>query len=382
MIIKDNTYMKVSECLRRHDACVYCIVFPNGKCYVGRTFDLSERFRLYSNSSNASNKFLSAAFKEFDISSVEVNILFGIRGCKREDVDLCLSLMEIKYIRELNTLSPNGYNVSLGGEILGIPVEYLTTDAAMIKSLRSSNKVVLEYDLEGKFVREYESINRCAYEKGVTCDDIRPYLTRESAFRGLCYLRQKKYDYIPDSIDVAKCVTREKVKVVHKTVVKEKVVTKTTIENPVIVYDRHGDFVGEYISQSEAARQLGVGYICVGRWRSGYIAYKKVSNDYPKKVEGKDELYGYVLNEEYTPKGELELSPTMKEYGTMAMPHKWRKLKLDFGVGQYTFSNQLIKEYANIRAASEGSGIRYSQIWACVNGRTQQAGGYVWKKMG
>lgn len=56
--------------------------------------------------------------------------------------------------------------------------------------------------------------------------------------------------------------------------------------------------------------------------------------------------------------------------------------KQEYAVGCYKFNGVLVREYSSIAEASEQSGVRYSQIWACVNGRTQQAGGYLWKKMG
>lgn len=373
--------MKIKECLNRHDSCVYCLVFPDGKYYVGKTLDLGKRMSLYVGEIGEDSGGVRRVIDSFGADSVDVRILFSMSGQKKDDKDICLSLMEIKYIREFGCVQPNGYNISLGGEILGIPIEYLTTDSALIRAYRSSCKVVLEYDIDGVFVREYESISRCAYEKGVSENDIRSALNRNSPFRGLCYFRQKRYGFTPEKIDVAKQVVREKVKVVHRTVVEDKIVTRFRCLNPVVVYDVKGDFVGEYESLSSAGRSLlGGRSLSMGCYISGYIAYKKTSDDYPKKIEPKEEMYGYATSDEYKPTNELEYTPRMRDNGSMRLFSKHSKLKLSFPVNQFKLNGEFVVQYKSIRDASDATGIPYSQIYACVMGKTRRCQGYIWQK--
>lgn len=373
--------MNMLDCLKRHDSCVYCLDFPDGKSYVGKTLDLGGRISLYIGDVGVDGGGIRPLIDEFGAQNISLRILFSMSGQKKDDKDLCLSLMEIKYIRELGTLRPNGYNTSLGGEILGVPIEYLTTDKEVIRSYRQSCKSVLEYDKDGKFVKEYDSISRCAYEKGVDSDDIRYAMQHNSPFRGLCYLRQKRYGMIPDSIAVAKPIVREKIKVVHKTIVQDKIVTRLCCMNPVVVYDTSGFFVGEYESLSAAGRALlGGKALSVGCYRSGYIAYKKTSDDYPKKIESRDEMYGLAIGEEYKPKNELEYTPRMRDNGTMRQSSIHLKLKLNFPINQFKLNGDFVAQYKSIRDAAQDTGIRYSQIYACVNGTTKRAGAYIWQK--
>lgn len=373
--------MKIKECLNRHDSCVYCLIFPDGKYYVGKTLDLGKRMSLYVGEIGEDSGGVRRVIDSFGADSVDVRILFSMSGQKKDDKDICLSLMEIKYIRELKCVHPDGYNVSLGGEVLGIPIEYLTTDTASIRAFRSSCKAVLEYDIDGNFVREYESIARCAYEKGVSEDDIRSAMKRNSPFRGICYFRQKRYGIIPEKIDVARQVVREKVKVINKTVVEEKVVTRLRCLNPVVVYDVKGDFVGEYESLSSAGRSLlGGRSLSMGCYTSGYIAYKKTSDDYPKKIESKDDMYGYAIGEAYKPKNELEYTPRMQDFGKMRLCSMHEKLKLSFPVNQFRLNGDFVAQYKSIRDASHDTGIPYSQIYACVMGKTRRCQGYIWQK--
>lgn len=56
------------------------------------------------------------------------------------------------------------------------------------------------------------------------------------------------------------------------------------------------------------------------------------------------------------------------------------KLILDFPVEQRKFNGALVARFASIRDASRETGIPYSQIYACVNGVTRKAAGYIWRK--
>lgn len=373
--------MKIKDCLKRRDSCVYCMEFPNGMQYVGKTKDLGSRMKLYISDFSKGGSGVSKYIDEFGIDNVNVRILFSMSDQKDEDKEVCLSIMEIKYIRELNTLHPNGYNISVGGECLGIPVEYITTDKDAVKSFYKPNKFVLEYDLDGNFVKEYDSIARFAYEKGLSEDLVRSYLTKMKPLKDLCYIREKKYDHIPLKIIVDKYKIKEKVK--YQTVIEKRIVTKDVnhLEIPCVVYDYSGKFCGEFESLNKASLALGINTrLTLGKYKSGYIAYKRVSNDYPIKIESKDDLYGYVINEEYKPKDMLELAPRMKETGTMAYHSKHEKIKLEFPINQYKLNGEFVAQYKSIRDASLETGIQYSQIYACVNGKTRKAQGYIWKK--
>ena len=57
------------------------------------------------------------------------------------------------------------------------------------------------------------------------------------------------------------------------------------------------------------------------------------------------------------------------------------KLILGFAVEQRRFNGVLVARFASIRDASKEPGVPYSQIYACVNGMTRKAAGYVWRKV-
>lgn len=408
--------MNLDEAKKCHYACIYCLNFPNGKKYVGKTKDLSSRMSLYLKT-DGSNKELSCAIAEFGWDNVDIVALSRVDCKDKVDLELCLSILEVKYIRELNTLYPNGYNISLGGECLGIPIEYLTTDKDIISSHSISSKPVLVYDLNGDFVMEYPSIARMAYDQGVSEELIRPILNTKKMYGEKWYLRVKRYDYAPKHIEIALPKTKERViyndvivereRVKYKDVIIrkeiEKIVERKVIKKPhILKYDVDGTFCGEYdnltsacLSFSNSASGIGCGRYC-----KGYILFEKESDDYPKQIEPYQVLSKKVLGRYYRPATELEdKSPNItkkqeREKRKVGRPKKaeneqkkklsingrYTNINNDYPIEQYDLNGIFIATHNSIRDAAADTGVRYANIWACVVGRTKKAAGYIWKR--
>lgn len=376
--------MELGNFLKRRDACVYCFEFPNGKRYVGKTLDLGRRLSLYEK--NVSGEFednspVVRAIREFSWASIDFKILAKVEGLSKDDAELCLSILEIKYIREFGSISPSGYNISFGGECLGVPVEYLTTDKRKIDAFKGASKAVLLYDLEGKFVKEYPSIANMSYDLGIMPEEGSQKLDKKQVLCQKYFVRSKRYDYIPDMIEVPKVEVRDRVK--YNTIVEERVVVKEkrVYKQAALAYDMNGDFVGEYESRADACRHLnGAKDMPWGRYVKGYILYKKVSDDYPKKIEGHLAFQGKVILEEYKPAVELADLPkqNIEPYNRKGIH---TNLNLTFPVQQFDLGGNFIATHASIRDASVASGIPYSQIYACVHGKTKRARNYIWRKV-
>lgn len=377
--------MKITE-ITSHASCVYCLEFPNGMKYVGKTKDLAGRMGLYLRF-NKSNKRLSDAFNEFGVDSVDISVLREVKCNDDVDLDLCLSILEIKYIRELGTVYPNGYNVSLGGEVLGVPVEHITTDSDYVKAYSSSEKCVLVYDLDGKLVDEYPSVCKLAYDKGWDEDFVRGIIGRMTPIYGKWYLRYKRYGYTPTEIDIPKVEVRARVKYedkIIKRVIEKEMPIHTYV--PALKYNSKGEFCGEYKSKREACRTFtnssNIGW---GEYHNGYILFKKRDNDYPKFIEPMEILALKQLNEYYVPADELpdkdvNVVVNSKNRIPLRVNGKYTNLNNTFKVAQYDLGGNLIKVFDNMRDASAETGIAYSGIWACVMGRVNKCKGYKWVK--
>lgn len=383
--------MKISDAKLRHVSCVYCLTMPNGKSYVGKTRDLSDRLKLYERIYNGDiskeNSKVNDAIKEYGLESVDVSILGEVKCSDMVDLELCLSIMEIRYIRELGTIFPKGYNVSLGGEVLDIPIEHLTTDKDIIESHYSNNRIILEYDLRGEFLKEYNSIARYCYERGYDDNLVRKYIGKHKPIDGKYYLREKRYGYIPERIEVDYVEVKERVK--YKDVIETRLIVKekdfTITSKPVIVYDEEGEFVGEYSSIAEARRKVfdsNSSSIIIGQYYKGFIMFLKQGDDYPKKIEAKGYLETKQLEEYYKPITELEDKPKPKKnYSNIARKNnRHEKLNLTFPINQFKLNGEFVAQYKSIRDASAYTGIAYSQIYNCVNGTTRKAKGFRWER--
>jgi hypothetical protein len=382
--------MNLKEAKKCFRPCVYCLDFPNGKSYVGKTKDLGKRMRVYEKFADSCNKELSFAISEYGWDNIDIRILVELKVSDAVSLELCLSILEIRYIREMNTIMPNGYNISLGGEVLGIPIEYLTTDKDFVKSYSTNAKVLLAYDLRGDFVEEFPSISRFAYEKGVEEDGVRLFVGKMKPFKEQWYLREKRYDYIPNHIEVPYYEVKERVK--YKDVIETRVIEKERVVftyAPALKYDMNGDFCGEYSNKSEACRTfLNNSNVGWAEYRNGYILFKKIDDNYPKKIEPYYILQKKVLKDYYVPIYELEDKIILDTFTdidnhkhALCVDGKYTNIKHQFRVGQYTLNGELVKTFDSIRDASHETGIRYSQIYACVKGTVKKASGFLWKKL-
>lgn len=409
--------MTFEESKKKRVSCVYCMEFPNGKKYVGKTKRLDKRFGLYERYCKG-NKYLSAAIEEFGFDNVDVRVLCEVKCCDDVDLDLCLSILEIKYIRELGTTdAEKGYNVSFGGEVLGIPFEYLTTDKDAIHAYNTGCKAVLLYDENGDFVKEYPSIAMCAYDIGVDEAIVSGCLDTKKFFIGKWYLRTKRYDYAPKHIEI--CAPKSKERVIYKDVIierekiqtvvvpkiVEKVIERKVVAKPhILKYNMDGEFCGEYDCFKDACMSFtnsASGVTC-GAYRKGYILFKKQSDDYPKQIEPYHVLSKKITGEYYRPAEELEDKTTCvppvhkrkvgrprKEDSTGARSYythvrvdgKNANINNNFAIGQYSLDGELLSTYDNVRDASHYTGIQYSNIMACVKGVTKKAHGFIWKRL-
>lgn len=369
--------MKFEDAKKKSCACVYRLNFPDGKCYVGQTKNLSDRMCLYLRNiadTSKSSKVIEA-LRNFGTENISVDILSEPKNLSDKDKVLVLSILEIKYIRENDSIYPNGYNISMGGELLGIPIDCITTSISK-SSYSGGYKPVLVYDLDGNFIEEFESIEKCAYNYGVDASLVSSNMDKyRSAFCGKYMLRQKKYGKVPQKIIPFKRDIVEK-KIVNK-IYEDKVVYRERIvsapRNSILKYNEEGDFCGEYETITDAALSIGRSYVIKGVLTKGYIFFEHDGGEIKQNI-GKIEKKTKRL-----PKySDAIKSISDESFNTQRSG--WSQLINDFKVGQYTREGELLNVYDNIKTASYETGIAYSAIWACVFGRTRTARGFIWRK--
>lgn len=119
----------------------------NNKSYIGITIDFDKRIKQHQN--QKTNSLIHKAIVKYGKDNFDYQIL---------DKDLSLDeaeALEIKMIRELNTLSPNGYNLAKGGMFGGTKSKISDEQIAYIKNNRNIPMYILYENFSELISYEY-----------------------------------------------------------------------------------------------------------------------------------------------------------------------------------------------------------------------------------
>ena len=195
----------------------------NNQCYIGQSKDIQARWSKHLSAYKTSPEWkLYRAFKKYGISNFSFEI---IEECKIEE----LNEKEIYWIAYYDSFN-NGYNMTLGGEACN----------------GTNDKIVYQYDLSGKFIKEYKSAHEAARALNIQFTNICKVCRGErKTAGGFGWSYEKKLAIEP-----------------IKTIIKH--------NTPVLQYDKSGNFIAEYKSAREAKNQTGIsdttiGLVCKGK---------------------------------------------------------------------------------------------------------------------
>lgn len=220
---------------------IYKYTGPEGKSYIGQTIgSLKMRAKnVYSGTGYKKCALFWKAIEKYGWNNFSVEIL--------EEVDIeKLDEKEMYYISKYNTLAPNGYNITLGGEggrecpvyvysaqnghfierynsltlasiETEVPIETISTilndnGRKMAHNLVFSKEFYSVYDLtklipdnycsvyvydsEGKFYREYPSTMNASNSLGISYSTLRRHMADKTIWNNKYYFRKDKYQKI------------------------------------------------------------------------------------------------------------------------------------------------------------------------------------------
>jgi group I intron endonuclease len=143
-----------------YEGYIYCITNKvNGKQYIGQTIrDIQTRFEEHLYTKNRKDKKHIVLYKAINKYG-KVNFSIS-EVCKYESESLDrmveeINNYEIKYINIYNSIVPNGYNMTFGGD-----------------SSKHRERKVCQYTLMGKLVNTYDSINQASFTTNVERSNI------------------------------------------------------------------------------------------------------------------------------------------------------------------------------------------------------------------
>ena len=396
--------MRFSE-VKGSFACIYRIKFPDGKCYVGQTLNFYDRFKLYERIyrgkmgvDSSKRGRVRNAIARFGLDSLEIDVLQKVSAGSKEDLQLCLSILEIKYIREQACIYPNGYNTSIGGELLGIPADVIETKFG-VNAIGYAGKPILVYDMAGNFVREYTSIAKCAYGLGVSENDVKYSLDKVGRLLKNTYmLREKRYGEVPKKILPFEPEVIKKTKTEYD-VVKEKVYKKVELDSAAIMYDKQGNYVALFDNKSHSRKYLDIGFrVAFGREFHGYYLFHYNGGEIKRNIgEIKSKVVKTILYDDILAYGDVEnigelISLDVKE----EKPKREKKPKVEKPknekkpkaikvpkkkprINKYTLDGDYVATYGTTTDAALADNVYPSAILACAKKKVRRCGDYIYR---
>lgn len=343
---------------------IYVFTFPNGKQYVGQSLDLYQRLKGYRADVKGTGKDINrpviSAIRKYGWVKTKIEYPFIIDRNKVNDVDLSiiLDVLEIKYIKEYDCVSPNGYNLSLGadstlftpdlaGEIVGRTLD------------KSNHKPVLLYNKDGIFLKEYNSISDCAYQLHINENEVRKYANCRKYMRGMYIVKLKKGDIVPANVIPYSLKYKELTKTVIKEieVIKEKPISWKQWRTQILQYDLNGNFIREWESISSAARYIGLKTIdLTAKTSGGFIWRRKESERYPLTINPIPTQT--VVRRNVSLKGNYK-----SKYSTKII--------------QCDLNGDEIARFKSIVDAANATGFSYNKIYGAISGKTKNPD-YIW----
>lgn len=233
---------------------IYKYTSPSGKSYIGQTIrSLEERAGHDGKNYKGSYEFYKA-IRKYGFKNFEIEVL-------AEVLQEQLNQMEIKYIQLFNTLIPNGYNISAGGQNIG---------------KGKKGRKVYQYSMkDGSFIKEWFSAVEAERSFHGSSNVLENCLLGKVYTQwGYCwsYLKMDKFP-------------------IHERMVNPK-------EKKVEMYSLKGELLETFSSIAEAVRKTGcersaIKRCCRGElkshggyiWKCSEILYEKKYNNTAKKVQ-------------------------------------------------------------------------------------------------
>lgn len=238
-------------------------------------------------------------------------------------------------IKLLNTKFPNGYNYLDGGEeVLGFEKRTQKWQFEHMSKFSNNKKSILQFDLKGKYIKEYESTSIAKRETNINAiGDCVRYTNKTAG--GYIWIFKEKYSK----------------ELLHKLVEKA---NQSNAKSVFQINSKTKEIVAEFRTITEAEKLSGCPSIsaCINgvcKHSNGYIWC--LTTDFDKLEE--------IINNCNTPK---------------IMKHCWVKVR------QYDLKGNFIKEFESITKAEKET--KAQEISMACQFRTMTSNGYLWFKIG
>lgn len=288
--------------MEKNNWCLYKHTCPDGKLYFGISNNLKQRWKAMGEQYHSCKRFYYA-IRQYGWMNITHEILFDNLNKKQAGE------LEKEYILKYRTTNPKyGHNMTTGG--FGC-------------ASTSSFRAVDQYDLEGNFIRTYDSCREAARAIGAKNSSWISHVCSNEF--GHKTAHGYIFRYHGDTVDL------------------------NILDNPnwksVYRLDDFGEIVEKYKSIAHAALKSGVHQSSISKGcKNGW----RIGGSY------------WCLADNYNDFKRVQLYNAKK-------------------VSQYSLNGKHIATYDSISEASEKTGINRVSIRRCIGGSYKKAGGFIWK---
>ena len=206
----------------------------NGKVYIGQTSrSVQKRFKehmhlgdTYRKNKKSKNSVLYKAIEKYKQDNFACKTIKTCLGKTKAELKNMLNYYEIEYIDKYNSIIPNGYNMTIGGNFDGC--------------MGNNRRPVAQYDLSGNFIKAYNSMSEAYEETG--------FISLFSAISKGYLISGYQWIYIDD-------VNKAPIKIGAYVGVKTK---------RIVQIDFNGNLIVEFNSINEASEKTGINNVAIG----------------------------------------------------------------------------------------------------------------------
>jgi len=293
----------------------------NDKLYIGQTTSsIEKRFNDHLSAARtmkSSSMIIIHAINKYGEESFSISEVEKVICDSQEELQNLLNTKEIYYIAYYNSLRPNGYNITKGGNY--------TSPTTMSK--------VDQYDYQGNLIFTYDSLEDAK-------NTISPTAISSTNIGAACK---------GDSMSAYGYIWRYHGEPFDKYPTHENNYNKIKVDQ----YDINGNLIKTFDSASDAAKSLNK-ITKSGKGQSGHI----VSCCTGKR----NKAYGYVWRYHSEPFDKYSIIPK----------------KNCKKINQYSKNNVFIKTYSSIKEASKETGACETTIIPCCRYKRNYSGGFKW----
>ena len=341
----------------------------NNKIYVGGTTSgLSTRSRLHVNKAeNNPSTPLQKAIAEKGKENFKIELLEMCNNLEQ------LNQREIYWIAALGATNPEiGYNDNIGGGIVRMSEETKEKIGDLHRGkISEKRKAVLQYNLNGNFVKEYPSLTEAAESNNVTREAILRVINKEAVYpttnNPYIWDYKENFSIVPVKLNLTDYYSNPD----YKTIMGEECIEARVKSNEIVKdgnfaklakgvdqYTVDDKFIKSYRSISEASKETGISIASIRTYINDPEYFSKLKNKAKAKF-----IWKISNNVEQISREEVLLKAAAKNSKK---------------INKCDFNGNIIKTYSGIVAASKEEHIDTKTIRKAILSDSSYKG-YYWE---